>query len=57
MTVMTTIPKARTPDGAVRVENFDTRLSAETEEALRAIDTNIAFSLRRMPTTRLGHNC
>jgi hypothetical protein len=49
MTVLATIPKARTPDGAVRVENFDTRLSAETEEALRAIDTNIARSLRRMP--------
>lgn len=55
MTMLATIPKARTPDGAARVENFDTRLSAATEEALRAVDANIALSLSRMWVTRVGH--
>jgi hypothetical protein len=53
--MLATIPKARTPDGAARVENFDTRLSAATEEALRAVDANIALSLSRMWVTRVGH--
>jgi hypothetical protein len=57
MTVVATMPRTRTPYGAARVENFDTRLSAETEEALRAIDINMALAARRMATTKVGHNC
>jgi hypothetical protein len=54
MTVIARLPSQRTPEGATKLANFDTRISLETEASLRLVDKSIANAALHGKDPRIG---